>query len=188
MRIDDIEVDAPQMQSMIAQSSPGTRLLLLLMRGETPLQIELVLDARERWSGPAAHTAATPYTVTRLDDTAQAPDLVIKQALAEEPGMVQINQQLDRMFADLTRGDVGYHKLPLIRRALMQPGSMKGWRKNLVTQMRLRANGRGPLVEVMCETLALACLERLQICNTCWIKPLPTVLRYANRIFCEAFG
>jgi hypothetical protein len=159
LRVDDIEVDAAQMQSIIAASSPGTRLLLHLMRGDRPLQIELVIDARERWSGPAAYNAATPYTDTRLGDTSQLPDLVIKQALVEEAGLVQVNQQLDRMFADLARGDVGYHKLPLIRRAFIRPGSMTDWRKNLVTQMRLPVNGRGSLVDVMCETLALECLE-----------------------------
>ena len=157
LRIDGIDVDAPQMQSIIAASSPGTRLLLHLMRGDTPLQIELVLDARERWTGPAAYTAATLYTDTRLDDTTQLPDLVIKQALVEEPGLEKISQNLDRMFADLARGDVGYHKLPLIRRALMQPGSMTDWRENLATQMHLPVNSHGPLVGVICETLALAC-------------------------------
>jgi len=157
LRIDDIEVDAPRMKSMIAASSPGTRLLLHLMRGDRPMQIELVIDARERWTGPAAYTAATPFTDTRLDDTTQLPDLVIKQALVEEPGLVQVNQHLDRMFVDLARGDLGYHKLPLIRRALMQPGSMTDWRKNLATQMRPPVNSGGPLIEVICETLTLAC-------------------------------
>jgi len=159
LRIDGIEVDAPRMRSKIAASSPGTRLLLHLMRGDTPMQIELVIDARERWSGPAAYTSATPYADTRLDDTTQLTDPVIEQALVEEPGLVPVNQHLDRMFADLAIGDVGYHKLPLIRRALMQPGSMTDWRKSLATQMRLRVDSNGPLVGVICETLALACPE-----------------------------
>jgi len=146
LRIDEIEVDAPQMQSIIAASSPGTRLLLHLMRGDRPMQIELVIDARERWTGPAGYTASTSYTDTRLDEAIQLPDPVIKQALVEEPGLAQINQNLDRMFADLARGDVGYHKLPLIRRALMQPGSMTDWRENLAKQMRLPVNSHGPLV------------------------------------------
>jgi len=159
LRIDDVEVDAPQMQSIIAASPPGTRLSLHLVRGDRPLQIELVIDARERWSGPAANTAAISYAATRLDDTTQLPDLVIKQALVEEPGLEKINANLDRMFADLAKSEAGYHKLPLIRTALMQPGSMTDWRENLVTQMRLSMNGHAPLVDVICETLALYCLQ-----------------------------
>lgn len=159
LRIDKIEVDAPQMQSIIAASSPGTRLLLHLMRGDRALQIELVIDARERWTGPAAYPAATSYTDTGLGDTTPLPDLVIKQALVEEAGLVQVNQNLDRMFSDLARGDLGYHKLPLIRKAMIQPDSMTDWRKNLATQMRLPVNSRGALVDVICETLALACPE-----------------------------
>ena len=47
LRIDDIEVDASRAHAMIAASSPGTTLSLQLMRGDSPMQIELEIDTRE---------------------------------------------------------------------------------------------------------------------------------------------
>jgi len=157
LRIGDIEVDAAEASAIIAASLPGTKLSLHIMRGDLPLQVNLVIDTHERWSGPAAYLAAVPYAATRMDATSLVFDPVIEYALSEAPEVAPISQRLDRMFADLARDDAGYHKLPLIRTALMQPGSMSDWRESLVTRIRDGTDGRSPYVEVICETLALTC-------------------------------
>jgi hypothetical protein len=146
IRIDDVEVDASSAREIMASSAPGAQLSLYLMRGDTPLQIELEIGARKQWSGPAAYRAAVPYAATRLRNAAQLSSPVMKQALAEKPEVIPISQRLDRMFVEMARDDGGYHKLPIIRAALMQPGSMTNWRETLLTQMRVRVAGRGPIV------------------------------------------
>ncbi|MGH2358926.1 MAG: PDZ domain-containing protein, partial [bacterium] len=157
LRIDDVEVDANRAQAKIETSSPGTRLRLQIVRGTAPLEIELVIDERDRWLTPAAFPAAVLYAATGLADTIDAPDPVIERALSLAPSAVPINDRLDRMFAQLARNDAGYHKLPLIRTALMRPGAMTTWRDKLVQQMRPTGNDRGRVIQVICETLALAC-------------------------------
>ena len=77
------------------------------------------------------------------------------------PEIIPINQRLDRMFVEMARDDGGYHKLPIIRAALMQPGSMTNWRETLLTQMCVPVAGLGPIVDAICDTLTLECPARV---------------------------
>ena len=157
VRIDGAEVDAARAQAMIAASAPGTRLRLEILRGTAAVQMQLVVDERERWSGPANYPAAVPFAATGLAHTAHTPEYAIQQALLAEPTLVPVSERLDRMFTELAQHDAGYHKLPLIRMALMRPRAMAVWRDAWVRQLRPGAGPRGAVVQWMCETLALAC-------------------------------
>jgi hypothetical protein len=154
-RIGEREVDAARARAIIDASAPGARLLLQVVRGATPLQVELVVDERERWSGPADYSAAVPYAAVIFDDDADSAGDPLEQALAAAPDAVPIARRLDRMFADLARRDTGYHKLPLIRAALERPLTMRRWRDRLVAGMRAPATDR--LAHTICEHLALDC-------------------------------
>ncbi|MGH8631470.1 MAG: PDZ domain-containing protein, partial [Burkholderiales bacterium] len=90
LRIGGVEIDATRAQAMIAASAPGTRLSLEVLRGKTERQVELVVDERDRWSGPASYSAAIAFAATGLGETAHSPDYAVEQALLAEPRAVPV--------------------------------------------------------------------------------------------------
>ena len=157
LRIGGLAVDAHKAYTSIASSSPGQRLRLDVMRGDVLLPIELTIEARAHWSAPAAFAAAVPFADVRLDNMAEMPDPAIAQAAAGFPELESINLRLDRMFADLAREQNGFHKLPLLRIALMRPGAIAGWRDELLERLQAAPQRSAHLVDAICETLALSC-------------------------------
>ena len=157
LRVGGIEADALGLQAVIGASRPGDRLQLQVQRGDTSMQIELTLEDRARWAAPAAYPADVPFAVTGLSGLAHRPDYAIELALSAAPETAAVNQRLDRMFETLARDDAGFHKLPLIRKALLQPGEMTAWRDELVEHLRPMQNHRPAVIGLICETLALAC-------------------------------
>jgi hypothetical protein len=157
LRVGGIEADALGVQAVIGASRPGDRLQLQVQRGDTPMQIELTLEDRARWAGPAAYPADVPFAATGLSGLARRPDYAVELALSAAPDTAAVNERLDRMFDTLARDDTGFHKLPLIRMALMQPGAMTEWRDGLVEHLRPVQNHRPAVIGLICETLALAC-------------------------------
>jgi hypothetical protein len=162
LRINEIEVDAPKAQAVIAAAAPGSKLLFYLMRGTTPMQLEVTADERERWSTPSAYRAAVTFAATGISETSRSSDPVLERALAAAPEMLAVNQRLDRMFAELARDDSGYHKLPLVRSAFLRPGEMSNWRDRLVDAMGTSTQDRRAAIRVICDTLALTCPARTE--------------------------
>ncbi|MEX0959926.1 MAG: PDZ domain-containing protein [Burkholderiales bacterium] len=159
--VDGGDADSKRLRALVRAARPGQLLRLEVMRGDTPMQIRLTIDAHHRWAGPAAYPAAVPFDATGLAGLADQRDYAIEQALAGAPQVEPIDRRLDRMFAGIARDDTGYHKLPLIRTALMQPGAMTAWREDLVRHARPTDRDRPDVTGLICETLALACPQRL---------------------------
>lgn len=161
LRIGEVEVNAQRVLALMSAASPGTRMRLHILRGDKPLQIDLVVDSRERWATPAAYPARVTYAAMPVSDSGQGSDSALTQVLRDAPEIAPIGERLDRMFLDLARHDGGYHKLPLMRTALMQPEAMTHWRDDLLAHMRSVTDASGPVLGVMCRTLALNCAGRV---------------------------
>jgi hypothetical protein len=157
VRIGGDEVDAAQAEAMIAASRPGAQLDLDIVREAATFPLALVLDSRERWAGPASYAAAVPFARSGISDGSTALEAMV-QVLGEAPDAAPISRRLDQMFQALARDDAGYHKLPLIRAALMQSGGMPAWRDGAIARLQMRDDGRA-LIEFICQTLALDCRQ-----------------------------
>ena len=157
LRIGEVEVDAQRVLALISAASPGTRMRLQILREAKALQIDLEIDSRERWATPAAYPALVTYAALPVSEFGRGSDSALTQVLKDAPEIVPVGERLDRMFLDLARHDGGFHKLPLMRLALMQPETMTHWRDDLLACMRSATDARGPVLGVMCRTLALNC-------------------------------
>ena len=161
LRVEGGDTDSKRLQALVRAARPGEILQLEVLRGDTPLQIQLMIDAHHRWAGPAAYPAAVPFDATRLAGRARQRDYATEQALAVVPQVEPIDQRLERMFAGIARDDTGYHKLPLIRMALLRPGAMTAWREDLAQRTRPTDRDRPDVIGLICETMALTCPQRL---------------------------
>jgi hypothetical protein len=157
LRIDDTDVDASGALAIIESSSPGARLTLQVMRETKPMTITLVIDEHGRWATPSAFRSAVPFADTGLAESPTVPEYPIDEVLSMTPDAEPIVARLDQMFSELARDDSGYHKLPLIRSAMMHPENMTAWRDALTEQLRPFENERDSAIPVMCDTLALQC-------------------------------
>ena len=157
VQVDRIEVDAATAYGMFESSSPGDRLALVVMRDNQPVSMTLVIDSRERWAAPSAFQAVIPFAATGLSESHRSADRIMEQALSALPDAEPIVASLERMFIALARDDTGYHKLPLIRSAFLDPNAMDRWRDALAQTLHPFEFDRQAIVAVMCETLALTC-------------------------------
>ncbi|UCH46550.1 MAG: PDZ domain-containing protein [Betaproteobacteria bacterium] len=157
VRIDNIEVDAARANAIISSALPGDRLVLDVVRNNEPMTLTMIIDSSERWLTPSSFTAGIPFAATGLSGPALQSDPVMPQILAAAPELEPIAVRMDRMFAELAQDDTGYHKLPLIRSAMLNPATMNRWRDDLTETLRPFELERSTVVEVMCDTLALAC-------------------------------
>ncbi len=157
LRVGDIDVDASRALQIIESSSPGTRLTLQVMRETAPMAMTLIIDERERWATPSAFRSALPFTSTGLTEAATVPDLLMNQVLTLAPEGEAIVARLEQMFSDLARDDTGYHKLPLIRAAMLNPATMNIWRNEMTENLHPFEFDSRSAVEAMCSTLALQC-------------------------------
>jgi hypothetical protein len=157
VRIDGVKVDASGALAIIQSSSPGTRLTLQVVRESIPMTIALVIDDYARWATPSAFRSALPFADTGLAVLPAEPEYPMNEALFVVPETEPIVARLDQMFFELARDDSGYHKLPLIRSAMVHPGNMSDWQDDLTEQLRPFENERNSAIPVMCNTLALLC-------------------------------
>jgi hypothetical protein len=157
VRIDGVEIDASGARAIIESSTPGTRLSLQIVRETVPLNVTLVIDERARWAAPSMFRSAVPFANTGLPDSAAASSDLIDEALSAAPDAGPILARLDQMFSELARDDSGYHKLPLMRSAMIHPENMIDWQDDLTEQLRPFESERDSAIPVMCITLALEC-------------------------------
>jgi hypothetical protein len=162
VRIDNVEVDTDRAYAMIGAAMPGDRLVLEVIRDNEPMTMTMTIDPIERWLPPSNFKSAVPFTATGLSEPPVPPDRVMPQILKAAPQIEPIVTRIDRMFADLARDDTGYHKLPLIRSAMLNPATMDRWRDDLAETLRPYELERSAVVEVMCNTLALECTPTTQ--------------------------
>lgn len=160
IEIDRIKVDAVMASRMIQSSSPGDRLAMVAIRNDELMAVTLEIDTRERWATPGSYPASIPFAATGLPD----PDIatgktaaVLSDALGAMPESKPIDAGLDRMFSALAREDTGFHKLPVIRSAFLDPAGMDSWRDALTQAMHPFEFERHSVVGTMCETLAISC-------------------------------
>jgi hypothetical protein len=162
VRIDNVEVDTDRAYAIIGAAMPGDRLVLEVIRDNEPMTMTMTIDPIERWLPPSNFKSAVPFTATGLSEPPVPPDRVMPQILKAAPQIEPIVTRIDRMFADLARDDTGYHKLPLIRSAMLNPATMDRWRDDLAETLRPYELERSAVVEVMCNTLALECTPTTQ--------------------------
>ncbi|MFN0038987.1 MAG: PDZ domain-containing protein [Burkholderiales bacterium] len=165
LRIGDETVDAARARQIILATAPGTRLVLHILREARALQIPVEVAARERWSGPAAFTSAVPFLVAQGDGLRQDAGSVFERVVAGTPEIAPYHRRLDRMFTELAGEDTGFHKLPLIRTALMHPDTMAEWRDGVLAKMRIRDEEHAPIIELICGTLGVVCPATLAIAS-----------------------
>ncbi len=164
VEIDRIEVDAATAYGMIESSSPGDRLALVVMRDGKPVAMTLTVDTRERWATPGGFASIIPFSATGLprpDDTSTGSrptrESVLDQALASLPEVEPVAASLERMFVALAVDDTGYHKLPLIRSAFIDPAGMNHWSNALAQTLHPFDFERQAVIDTTCETLAMNC-------------------------------
>lgn len=164
VEIDRLEVDAAIAYGMIESSSPGDRLALVVMRNGKPLAMTLTVDTRERWATPEGFASAIPFSSTGLpgpdspgSGSGRARESTLDQALATVPEAEPLAASLERMFVALAADDTGYHKLPLIRSAFIDPGGMHHWSNAIAQTLHPFEFERHAVVDTLCETLALKC-------------------------------
>jgi len=156
-RIDGVKIDAPGARAIIESSTPGTRLKLQVVRETVPMDVTLVIDERARWAAPLMFQSAVPFANTGLPDSPAESNDLIDEALSAAPVAEPILARLDQMFFELARDDNGYHKLPLMRSAMVYPENMIDWQDDLAEQLRPFEKERDSAIPVMCNTLALEC-------------------------------
>ncbi len=164
IEIDRLEVDAIIADAIIESSSPGNRLALVVMRDGKPLTMTLTVDTRERWVTPGAVASVIPFAATGFaaPDSASATSSrsregVLNQALATVPEAEPVAASLERMFFTLAADDTGYHKLPLIRSAFIDPVGMNDWTNAIAQTLHPFGFERRSAINTTCQTLALAC-------------------------------
>ena len=161
VEVDRIEVDATTTYGMIESSSPGDRLALVVIRDGQPMAMTLEIDTRARWAAPGSFAATIPFDATGLSGAhtgvASKSGGALSEAFAALPDAQPIDASLDRMFASLARDDTGFHKLPLIRTAFIDPEGMHRWRDALTQTLHPFEFERHAVFEAMCETLAIPC-------------------------------
>ncbi len=160
VRINGVEVDAARANAIITSALPGKRLVLDVIRDNEPMKLTMTIESSERWLAPSKFASAIPFESTGLSESTHRPDRVMPQILAAAPELEPIAARIDRMFAELAQDNTGYHKLPLIRAAMLNPAAMNHWRDDLSETLRPFELERGTVVDVMCETLVLACADR----------------------------
>ena len=165
LRIGDEAVDAGRARQRILETPPGSKLQLHILREARALQISVEVATRERWSGPAAFASAVPFLIARGDGLRQDAGSVFEQVSGGTPEIASYQRRLDRMFTELAGEDTGFHKLPLIRTALMQPDTVAGWRDDVLARMRFLDEGHAPVIELICRTLGAACPASLAIAS-----------------------
>lgn len=157
VRIGDVDVDAASAFAIIEKSSPGEQMTLHVIRDDTALTISMVMGAKAEWSSPAAFRAAITFAATGLAQAEREPEPGMQAALTVSAKATDISARLDHMFAELAGDDTGFHKLPLIRQALIDPGAISRWREDLAGTLRPLSLSRSSVVLPLCETLAIAC-------------------------------
>jgi len=159
VRIDNVEVDGASATTIINSAAPGDRLVLDVIRNNEQLTLIMVIDTEENWIPPSAFASAIPFTETGLSGMALVPDRMMTGILMAAPEAEPVLLRIDQMFADLARDDTGYHKLPLIRTAMLNPAAMERWQDQLADALRPFELRREAVIEIMCATLAVACRE-----------------------------
>ncbi len=162
VRIDNVEVDGTSATAIINSASPGEQLVLDVIRNDERFKLTMVIDTEENWIPPLSFFSAIPFSETGLSEQAHIRDRVMTAILTAAPEAESISTRSDQMFAELARDDIGYHKLPLIRAALLNPATMQHWQDRLTDTMRPFELQRDAVTEVMCDTLGLACEENEQ--------------------------
>jgi hypothetical protein len=160
VEIDRIAVDAVTANRLIRSSAPGDRLAMVVIRDGQPMAVTLEVDTRARWATPGSYSASVPFTATGLPDPAIATGKTVaalSEALDALPESKPIDAGLNRMFIALARDDTGFHKLPVIRSAFLDPARMGRWRDALTQAMHPFEFDRHAVVGTMCETLAISC-------------------------------
>ena len=159
MRINNVAVDAASATAIINSSAPGKRLVLDVVRDNEHMTMTMVIDSEDDWIAPSALMSVIPFTATGLSDQPRVYDRIMPGILAAAPDAEPILTGLDQMFAELAREDIGFHKLPLIRSALMNPAAMDRWQDQIADKLRPFELQRESVIEVMCDSLALACTQ-----------------------------
>ena len=162
VRINDVAVDAASATAIINTSPPGERLVLDVMRGNERMTMTMAIDSEDSWIAPSALMSAIPFAATDLSGQPRVYDGIMADILAAAPDAEPISIRLDQMFAELAREDAGFHKLPLIRTAMLNPAAMNDWQDQIAATLRPSELRRDSVTDVMCDTLALACTQRRQ--------------------------
>lgn len=162
VRINDTAVDAATATAIINSSVPGDRLVLDVIRNNEHMTMTMVIDSENNWIAPSALRSAIPFVATGLSGQARVYDQVMKDILAAAPDAEPIMTRLDQMFVELASEDTGFHKLPLIRYAMLNPAAMDEWQNQIADTLRPVELKRDAVTDVMCESLALACTENAQ--------------------------
>ncbi len=178
MRINDVQVDAAGATAIIGSTEPGERLMLDVIRGDQLLTLPMVVDSADRWLPPSAFASAIPFMATGLSGSDPIIDRVTPRVFSAAVEAEPIVMRIDRMFAELARDDTGYHKLPLIRAAMLNPATMNRWRDDLTEALRPSEFRREATLDAMCDTLALACKQDAQRSLTA----VPSVPAFAQTI------
>ena len=159
VRINGEEVDATRANAIINSSVPGERLMLEVIRGDQSMTMTMVIDITENWFPPSAFASAIPFSATGLSVPDDHDDRVMSHVLSAAPQAEPVLAGIDRMLAERAREDVGYHKLPLIRTAMLDPTSMSRWREELTETLRPFEFRYQALLDTMCDTLAIKCTK-----------------------------
>jgi len=156
-RINNVAVDANSATAIINSSVPGDRLVLDVIRDSKPMSMTMVIDSEDNWIAPSLMRSAIPFDATGLADQPRVHDRIMSGILAAAPEAEPILLGLDQMFGELARDDADFHKLPLIRSALLNPAAMNRWQDQIADAMRPFEFQRKSVTAVMCDSLALAC-------------------------------
>jgi hypothetical protein len=162
VRINNDDVDTARAYAIIGAALPGDRLVLEVIRDNEPMTMTMTVDSIEHWLPPSNFPSAVPFTATGLSEPPVPLVQTMPKILGVAPQVEPIITRIDGMFVDLARDDTGYHKLPLIRAAMLDPTGMNRWRNDLAETLRPFELERGAVVDVMCDTLALVCLGHAQ--------------------------
>jgi len=153
------KVDAARLLEIIRSSTPGTRLPLEVVRDGQNLRLELVIGSREQWASPASWPSRVPPSEpVPVPRTTQVwlDDVNVKVAAAAS-ALTPASERIDRMLAEVARGETGYNRLPLNTRALADPASLIAWERRLTVDLAPSGTQPGNVVPILCETLALDC-------------------------------
>ena len=156
-RINSVAVDADSATAIIYSSVPGDRLVLDVTRDNKQMSMTMVIDSEDNWIAPSLLRSAIPFDATGLADHPRVRDRNMQVILAAAPEAEPILLGLDQMFGVLARNDADFHRLPLIRSALLNPASMDRWQDQIADALRPFEFQRESVMAVMCDSLALAC-------------------------------
>lgn len=155
------KVNAASLIEMIGGSAAHTRLPLRVVREGRVLDLDFVIGDWKDWASPAVYPARLAFTKTPARADPVWLDEVEAKVAAAAPDLGAARDRVQRMLAELASDDTGYNKLPLIRQALAEPGSLVDWERQLVAELRPATESdpgaHNRVVPVLCEILMADC-------------------------------